>query len=423
MKDRKYKKISQSIYRILVRRRNKWVEPERGNKFFVRKTVSAGSSKSIRVSRQFDDYQDAVKFRDGRLESKMIEESDSMLFRELLELWTQNASKHLAISTQVRYKSYFKHLVFFNEIRVSQITPATIDAYISYLKSPDYLAKQNSTRLDYRHELSLLKVILNYYLSRYNSNYRMPFLKDHNKMAKVKEGKEKLKDLSTEDLGKFLQALCDDVMGTQYESIFYIACLQYGLCSRIQEIAALHFEDFDLNQSIVVVDKKIMWPRGKGYKTKLEQGSKSNEGKRIPLSEFAKSKFLEWTIKSGVRSGLLFKNADGAPLEYRIIEYRYTKALKSAGLPFRGTHLLRHASLSELYALTSDIKVVAKFAGHASIKTTEIYAKARNPKMSEATALLDEKLKGLSAIVSKSKDHGVEGSCKLLEFQGLEKVK
>lgn len=419
MSNRIYKQISQGVYRVLVRKKNKWDEPERGSKYFVRKTISSGSGKSVRVCKGFNDYQDALRFRDGRIEFHARESARGMLFSELLEQWKENALGHLAISTQIRYKSYLKHFLFFEGMSVSRIVPAAIDAYISHLKSPEYLASQNSTRLDYRHELSLLKGILGYYQSRYDSDYRMPFLKDHAKMVKIKDGKEKVKDLSTDDLAKFLVVLKSITEGTKHECIFYLACLQYGLCSRVQEAAALHHEDFDLDNGKVTIDKKIVWPRGKGLKPFLTQGSKTNEGKRLPLSEFARTKFLEWTVKSGVRNGMLFTAIDGKPLEYRVIVHKYDKALKQAGLAFRGTHILRHASLTELYELTSDIKVVAKFAGHASIKTTEVYAKARDSKIAEATVLFDKKLEGLAAIGSKSKNQSTDASVKLLKIQGL----
>lgn len=89
---------------------------------------------------------------------------------------------------------------------------------------------------------------------------------------------------------------------------------------------------------------------------------------------------------------------------------------------FHAILVVKKASLSELYELTSDIKVVAKFAGHASIKTTEIYAKARDSKVVEAANLFDEKLKGLAAIGSKSQNQSNEASGKLLKIQGIERV-
>lgn len=239
-------------------------------------------------------------------------------------------------------------------------------------------------------------------------------------MAKIREGKEKVKDLSVVELQKFLNYLKQDVAGSAYEQVYYLACLQYGLCARVQEAAAIHFEDFNLETNQVTVDKKIVWPRGKGLQGFLAQGSKANDGKRIPITEFAKTHLLEWVCKSGIRKGMLFKTSEGKPLPYRHIEYRYSRALKKAGLPFRGTHLLRHASLTELYDSIPDLKMVAKFAGHSSTKATEIYAKARGSKMQEAALLMDEKMKGLSAIGSKAVNQSFEASGKLLEFQGLE---
>jgi len=67
----------------------------------------------------------------------------------------------------------------------------------------------------------------------------------------------------------------------------------------------------------------------------------------------------EWKLRSGVRSGLLFK-IDGQIITYRQIQYKYDHALKRAKLPFRATHILRHASLAEAYSTTSNILAVQK---------------------------------------------------------------
>lgn len=85
-------------------------------------------------------------------------------------------------------------------------------------------------------------------------------------------------------------------------------------------------------------------------------------------------------------------------MTYRQIVYRYDQALKAAELPFTGTHLLRHASLSEHYDTCKDILATAKVAGHSDLRATERYAKARDEQVVETQRQMGEKLRNILAI-------------------------
>jgi site-specific recombinase XerD len=82
-------------------------------------------------------------------------------------------------------------------------------------------------------------------------------------------------------------------------------------------------------------------------------------------------------------------------LTYRQIEYRYTQALHRAGLPFRATHLLRHASLTEFYEHSKDLLLTARMAGQKDIRSTMKYTKVRDEKVVQMQKQMDEKLSDL----------------------------
>lgn len=128
------------------------------------------------------------------------------------------------------------------------------------------------------------------------------------------------------------------------------------------------------------MNKKIIFRRIKGCTRELSQGAKADKGKRITLSPQLCALFREWTIKTGIRKGALFKANNEWPT-YRSIQHAYDKAFKAAGIPFSGTHILRHASLSEAQETGGDLKITQTLAGHSNIATTERYAKARDCKI------------------------------------------
>ncbi len=391
------------IYRVLnLNDAGKWVEPLRGKKFKARRYETLTNGKTRRAKRSFNTIAEAKVYRAGcAVEASepspimVVPQSSEMTFEELLETWVKNWLPSVDIATQLRYKKYLKHFGYFLKMKVADIQPDHIDAWIAFVKRPEYLATCHSTRCSYEHEFKVLKAIMNYYCSRRNRNYRLPFLTDHRKMLKVKEKAVVNKDLSLEQFNSFVQELKALCWGTKWEAIYYLGIMQYAIYCRIQEPAALHVEDFDLVNNRLEIKRKVQWLRAKGHKDQIVMGLKSNGGKIFsPIPELAVQVLKEWMLRSGVRTGLLFQ-IDGEIIAYRQIQFKYDQALRNAKLPFTATHILRHASLTEAYCSTTNILAVKKFAGHSSLKTTEKYAKVRDEQMIETQHKMDEKLKSI----------------------------
>ncbi|MGE0633580.1 MAG: tyrosine-type recombinase/integrase [Pseudobdellovibrionaceae bacterium] len=373
----------------------RWCEP-RPPRYRVNAYKPDSDGNPVRHRPVFSSFEEAKKFRANfaieRIEAHPIPSHEAeMTFRELKLLWVAEWLPHKNLSTQVRYKSYLQHFEYLDDYRVVKINPVIIDGWITHIKNPAYLAKYNSTRCDYTHEHTVLKSIFNFYVTRFNRNYVLPFIPDHRRMLKVKDKPKQNKDLTVDEFRKFLDALGEDCMGTPWELVYYIALMQYAIYGRIQEAAALHYEDFQFGQNKIFVCKKVVWPRSKGLEARLVEGSKTGEGKELPMSALASKTFREWTLKTGIRSGRLFSYKDKL-VEYRNIQYRYDKALKKAGLPFSATHLIRHASLTEFYDTCEDILTTQKMAGHSDLKSTSRYAKARDKKVQMAQEKMDQKL-------------------------------
>jgi integrase len=388
------------IYRVLVRDKvsGKHQEPSRGAKYVASMDLGQVNGKRRRIKRYFETFAEAKAFRQDRSTKDAVREAlkpkSSLLFRELAGRWIEDMLPHLESTTQDRYRSYLKHFKPLDDLEVEKIEPATIDAWIRWVKRPEYLCTLNASRLGFDHEFTVLRGIFNYYTSRFNRNFRPPFLRDHNKMLRVREGETLRKDLTVEEFGKFITALREVVGGTRHEVIYYLALTQYAIYGRIQDAAALHFEDFDFDRGKILIRRKVQWARVKGRETKIVKGSKTNGGKEVPISDFAARVFREWILKSGTRSGLLF-HFNGEIVTYRQIGHRYDQALVKAGLPFRGTHLIRHAALSEHYDTCKDILATAKVAGHSDLRATERYAKARDERVIETQKQMDVKLRNL----------------------------
>lgn len=392
---RKYESIKNfpGIYKVLISENGKsWKEPERGCRYAASRYEESRSG-TQRSKRHFRTFDDAKAFRMRTQDDSHINQktkTDGFLFEDLIALYERTVMSNRAASTAARYPHYLKHFDFFKGMAVEDIDTLTIDSWISWLKRPEYLATQHTTRCNYNHEFSLLRGMLGVYNSRINRNYRMPFIKDHKSALKVKEAPLIKKDLTPEEFERFLISLKKICEGTKGDFVYYLALFQYFTFSRIQEASALHYEDFDFKRGEVSINKKLLFGRSKKEQTTLESGAKANGGKIIPITEMLSKIFREWTLRSGVRQGPLFKTGAAWP-SYRFISHRYTRALKLAGLPYTATHILRHASLTEAQESSGDLNQTKFLAGHRSTKTTERYAKVRSNQVRETQAKLDFK--------------------------------
>lgn len=393
------------IYQNLVldESTGKWTEPKRGAKYLVARTVKGPSGKAKREWESFDNFAAAKAFRNRTAPEPVIFSPESlrrgsdMTLGELIEDWKTNWLPNKEVTTRIRYHSYLQHFDFLKEKRVEDIQPSDIDQWIVHIKRPEYLTRYHATRCSYEHEYTVLKSLFNYYATRKNRNYRLPFLKDHKAMLKVKEKMKPTKDLTVDQLREVMKTVRADVMGTKSEVVYYVAMMQYLIYGRVQDSAALQYESFDFGANKIRVDKKVQWLRAAGYENRVVEGSKKNGGKVIDMPALAVQLFREWTMKTGIRSGLLFRY-EGGIVPYRVIEYRYTKALKELGLPFTATHVLRHASLTEYYEVCKDLKATARVAGHDDLRSTDRYAKVRDEALVKNQHQMDAKLSALTTL-------------------------
>lgn len=381
---------------ILDEKSGRWIEPKFGKSFKARRYIRTVQGKLLRVKRSFDSIAEAKAFRNGISVEKEIEKTkspkDKMTFGTLVEYWQRDWLPNKDISTQIRYKSYLKHFAFFRDLVVDGIEPTHVDQWISNIKRPEYLAQCHSTRCDYDHEFSVLRGILNFYASRFNRNYRLPFLRDHTDMLKVKNKSIVRKDLTVEQFKTFIESLRELCWGTKWEAIYYLALMQYGIYGRIQDAAALSYESFDFDSNRVNITQKVQWLRSAKHEDRITSGSKTDGGKILsPIPELAAQVFREWVVRSGVRKGLLFQ-MDDQLITYRQIENRYSMALKRAGLPFSATHILRHAALTEVYDTCKDLLTVQRLAGQRDLRSTTRYAKVRDHQIVETQKRMDQKL-------------------------------
>jgi integrase len=276
------------------------------------------------------------------------------------------------------YRSRARHLRFFQELSIREITPLQIDGWVNLLLDPEYKALQLSSREDYDHELVLLGVILRFYREFYDETYVVPLLKRHRKrLCPPRKEDEEIRYLSEGQEIDFLEAMnCWPVLRD-------VALFQLHTGARVGEAAAMDFDSVEFTRQQVHIRQHLHWERTKGGSTSVLKGTKTGPDRTVPLTLECLQMLRRRRQESG--GSVAFTDPKrGSWLTYRAIQSAYDTAFKRLGLPHRGSHTLRHTFAVRFLEQTKDIHALQKALGHTDLSTTMIYAKYTNDSVRKA---------------------------------------
>lgn len=159
-------------------------------------------------------------------------------------------------------------------------------------------------------------------------------------------------------------------------SLAILVCLYSGL--RIGEICALRWEDIDLNNKYIVVNKTVQRIQQiqvpyRATKTILTvtPPKTNNAIRKIPISSVLYSilsKYYEQNYRSSKHYVLVNKNND--MIDPRSIQYQFKELIKKIKITQITFHGLRHTFATRCIELGTDIKTLSEILGHSNVSTT-----------------------------------------------------
>lgn len=143
---------------------------------------------------------------------------------------------------------------------------------------------------------------------------------------------------------------------------------------RVEEMVNLKASDLHLKEK----QSSLSVMKGKGDKPRT-----------VYLPEAFKKEclfYLVWKEKTMPQADYLFTNKNGQQLTKRALQKAFKRCLALAGLETHySIHCLRHTYGSFLYKSSNhNLRMVQEQLGHASIRTTEIYASLMNEEVKKA---------------------------------------
>ena len=302
-------------------------------------------------------------------------------FGKIVAEWRKRLFPSISESTQVAYDKIIKlYLGSLLGLGILEITSRRVDLWLDELKDPQSKTMQSKRRQSFRHELSVLSTVFRYYEDYYDDDldFQYPIRKRHKDSVHLNRPyTPRHKDLKEDQFLKFREELKNGPYGIL---IAALATLQFYQALRISEAAGLFLEDagFDFkfpHRSRITIVRAICWPRKKGVPSFIKGGFKNsiaNDGvKEQPMFPETYEALIPFYQDGG--RGLIFQ-VDGKHLEYRTIQHAYDTAFKRAGLPFSGTHVLRHGGCRKLLNETGDMTIAKQHLGNTDMATVQVYA-------------------------------------------------
>lgn len=176
-----------------------------------------------------------------------------------------------------------------------------------------------------------------------------------------------------------------------------------GTGCRLGEVLGLRWEDVDLEQGTVQVQRAISWPRSS---TPVVVRPKSDAGVRtIQLPQHTTAALRRWKVQQteerlahegawGAEDAVVTR-ADGTMPTPAAVHWGFTKACLTAELPRMRIHDLRHLSASLLLSEGVPLPIVSARLGHSTPAiTAAIYSHALRGEDQRAAQALDSALGG-----------------------------
>lgn len=154
-----------------------------------------------------------------------------------------------------------------------------------------------------------------------------------------------------------------------------LAMLQFYCDGRISEIAGIQISNLYLDQDYLLIKNAIIWCNSSKTFEYLKPFPKNREPRRVYVHSTINEIIQRWLALKHSGCDYLF-HVEGRPLNYCTIQSNYRIAQVKTGIPYTGTHCLRHgmATLARKVSGMGLDSVVA-LTGHKDLKLADHYSK------------------------------------------------
>lgn len=285
--------------------------------------------------------------------------STNPTFKEWSELWLKHyCLPKLRPNVYRKYESIMnKHLMqYLGKYRLQEITTTVCQQALT--QEMKYGNLKNGKPLS-TETVSEIKKILS---SCFNVARDIGLIESNptGSVALPKISKAKRKTMSADEIGIFLE------VAKQF-GLYEFYCLELSTGLRVGEITALTWDDLDVVNRSVHINKQL---QEIGGKLVVVAPKTENSVRSIKLSKFCVDMLMEYKHECQNSNDIMFPSDNGNYMTRRQVIYALHRIQKAAGLEQITFHDLRHTFATLALEQGADIKTVSQMLGHTSAAFT-----------------------------------------------------
>ena len=339
--------------------------------------------KTIHCKNKSEAQTELAKFL-TQVESGLVIDGSVPTFAQFVEIWTRDyALKDLAPSTYYRYKRMLETRItpYFGHYKLDKIKPTDIMRFYDLLEQDTQLVrKKNNNGKKTRKPLSPKTILEHHRLLSamlHKAVYWQLIVSNPAERVQPPKTKKPIRPHYDEDQTRILVDNLEKLTGNNIKYRVAIL-LDIFTGARLGELVGLEWNDVDLKNGIININKSSQYLSQKGVFTKSPKTESSIRDVAIPdfivsLLEEYKLWYEEQKLICGdfwYESDRLFVQDNGKPIHPSTISKWFEKFVKQIGLPVINFHGLRHTNATLLIAQQVDVATVSARLGHAQITTT-----------------------------------------------------
>lgn len=362
----------------------------------IRKNEKTGRYQAIKkidgkqYAESFDSLREAIYWRNTfNGVRQIVVDADANVGQKkktstLAHVWEKMQELHfpsLELSTQLIWKRRFEQWVCLSHFHMEDISSKVINDWIEtkkkYYLSDEYegLSRGRARRCNLNNELKLFVCIFNWYKSEdiFEEESAMlvcPIRDRHKKMAFIREVPVKAEDrkIPVEAAFKFFSAFYNQLYAD-------LAMMQFFCAGRISEIAGIQISNIYLEEEYILIKDVVVWANKNKMFEYLKPFPKNRETRRVHIHPWLRA-IIDRRLKARVPGCNYLFHVDGKPLNYCTIQINYRGAQKRCGIPYRGTHCLRHGMATLARKVGGQgLDSVMAMTGHKDLKLADHYSK------------------------------------------------
>lgn len=315
----------------------------------------------------------------------------------LRSVWSLMKEEHfpsLEFSTKEIWERRYQLVEKLQDLPMADITSEVITEWVrenvTYFKSSAYLngPRGKAKRCNLDNELNLFVTIFNWYRKSKHfkveaNNLSNPVEKHHYKQGFIRAKPIKDKSITLEAALQFFSCL-----KPLYRDL---ALMQYFTASRIGEVAGLQWSRLDLENRRGHIMETCVWDNTHKVFVKLKEYPKNREARPIFITDEMIEILKRRAAFRKDDCGYVF-HVDGKPLNYCTIQVNYREAQRISGVPYRGTHILRHG-MAKLARQVGGLDAVIAVTGHKDFKLADHYSSLDQEFRKEVALKIQEKIR------------------------------